>query len=100
MALLVAERRPSVGPALLKKVFETAPLWRRVKQLSRIRIEKIDFTCFRLGVINKGGLFKIAAVLGVVTVEIADAIGRVSVAFPAKILLDRNLIVEERQKSA
>jgi hypothetical protein len=27
-----------------------------------------------------------------VTVEIADAIGRVSVAFPAKILLDWNLI--------
>jgi hypothetical protein len=34
-------------------------------------------------------------VFGVVTVEITDAIGRVSVAFPAKIMLDWNLIAVE-----
>jgi hypothetical protein len=49
-----------VGPALLEKVFETASLGSGVEQLSRIGIVKIDFTCFRLGVINKGGIFKIA----------------------------------------
>jgi hypothetical protein len=51
----------------------------------------------RLGVLNKFRLFEIAAVLGVVTVEIADAIRRVSVAVPAKILLDRNLVIVVRK---
>jgi hypothetical protein len=88
-----SETRPAVGPTLLKKVLETASLGSGIEQLSRIGIVEIDFTCFRLGVINKGGLLKVAAVLGVVTVVVADAIGRVSVAFPAKILLDRNLKV-------
>jgi hypothetical protein len=55
-----SETRPAVGPALLEKVFETASLGSGVEQLSRIGIVKIDFTCFRLGVINKGGIFKIA----------------------------------------
>lgn len=82
-----------MGPALLEKVIETASLGGGIEELSRIGIIEIDFTCFGFGVINKGSLFKIPAVLGIVTVEIADTIGRVSVAFPAKILLDRNLIV-------
>jgi hypothetical protein len=87
-----SETRPPVGPALLEKVFETASLGSGIEQLSRIGIVKIDFTCFRFGVFNKLGLFKISRVFSVMTIEIADAIGRVSIAFPAKILLDRNLI--------
>ena len=88
-----SETRPAVGPTLLKKVLETASLGSGIEQLSRVGIVEIDFTCFRLGVINKGGLFKITRVFGVMAVVVADTICRVSVAFPAKILLDRNLIV-------
>jgi hypothetical protein len=88
-----SETRPAVGPTLLKKVLETASLGSGIEQLSRIGIVKIDFTSFRLGVINEGGLFKITRVFGVMAVVVADAIGRVSVAFPAKILLNRNLLV-------
>jgi hypothetical protein len=88
-----SETRPAVGPTLLKKVLETASFGSGIEQLSRIGIVKVDFTCFRLGVINKGSLFKVAAVFGIVAVVVADAIGRVSVAFPAKILLNRNLIM-------
>jgi hypothetical protein len=87
-----SETRPAVGPALLEKVIETASLGGGIEQLSRIGIVKIDFTCFRLGIINKAGLFKIPRVFSVMAIEIADAIGRVSIAIPAKILLDRNLI--------
>jgi hypothetical protein len=88
-----SETRPAVGPALLEKVFETASLGSSIEQLSRIGIVEIDFTFCRLGVINKGGLFKVSPVLGIMPVEVADAISSVSVAFPAKILLDWNLIV-------
>jgi hypothetical protein len=82
-----------VGPALLEKVIETASLGSGIEQLSRIGIVKIDFTCFRLGIINKRGLFKISPVLGIMSIEVADAISRVSIAIPTKILLDWNLIV-------
>jgi hypothetical protein len=101
-----SETGPAVGPTLLKKVLETASLGSGIEQLSSIGIVEIDFTCFRLGVINKGSLFKVAAVFGVMAVVVADAIGRVSIAFPAKILLNRNLMVvivvarEETKNSA
>jgi hypothetical protein len=49
-----------VVPALLEKVFETASLGSSVEQLSRIGIVKIDFACSCLGVIDEGGIFKIA----------------------------------------
>jgi hypothetical protein len=88
-----SETRPAVGPTLLKKVLETASLGSGIEQLSRIGIVEIDFACFRLDVIDKGSLFKIAAVFSIVTVKVADAIARVSVAVPAKVLLDRNLMV-------
>jgi hypothetical protein len=80
-----------VGPALLEKIVETASLGSGIEQLSGIGIVKIDFPCCRLGFSYEGGLFKRSPGLGIVSVEIADAIGRVTATFPAKILLDRNL---------
>jgi hypothetical protein len=88
-----SETRPAVGPALLEKVFETASLGSCVEKLSSIGIVEVDFTCCRLGFSNKGRLFKISSGLGIMSIEIADAIGRATATFPAKILLNWNLIV-------
>jgi hypothetical protein len=82
-----------VVPTLLEKVFHTPSLGCGKEQFSGIGVVEFDFTSLRLDVLNKCRVFEITVVLGVVAVHIADAIGRVSAAFPAKILLDRNLVV-------
>ena len=44
----------------------------------------------RLGILDELGRFKVAAVFGVVSVEVADAIGRLAAAAPAEVVLNRD----------
>lgn len=77
--------------AFLQEIFQTATLGGRKKQLSRVGIVKVDFARDGLGVLEKGRLFKVARVFGVVTVKVANAVGGIPIAVPTQVLLDWDL---------
>lgn len=79
-----------MGPALDQKLFEGPATGCHKERLSRVGIVKGNLTLLAAfsRILDKGCLFKITAVLGVVTIEIADTIGRVLVTSPSQIVLN------------
>ena len=86
--LVISKRRPAVDARLLDELLE-GPTSRRGKQLvARVRVVEGDLAR-RLGLLlEEGGLLPVAGELGVVPVEIADAVRRLDVAVPPQVLLD------------
>lgn len=87
----VSKTGPSVTTTLQQEFLQAPSLGRGKEQIAGIRIVKVDFTHGRLDLVDKVGLFKVAAVFRVVAVEIANTIGRVAIAIPTKVVLDRDI---------
>eukprot|EP00631_Chrysoreinhardia_giraudii_P002521 CAMPEP_0197416436 /NCGR_PEP_ID=MMETSP1170-20131217/2744_1 /TAXON_ID=54406 /ORGANISM="Sarcinochrysis sp, Strain CCMP770" /LENGTH=271 /DNA_ID=CAMNT_0042943331 /DNA_START=113 /DNA_END=925 /DNA_ORIENTATION=+ len=85
--LVVAEGGPAVRLGLLDKVFPAAVLGGGEEELAGVGVVKLDFGAAVL-VLEEGRRLPVAGELGVVAVEVADAIGGSDVAVPAKALLD------------
>jgi hypothetical protein len=86
--LLIAKGRPTVGTTFHQKVLQGSSTRRHEERLSRVGIVKGNFFTSILGLLDKLCGFKVATVFGVVTVKVANAIGRRGVAFPPEIVLN------------
>ena len=88
--LRVAERGPAVHPGLLHERVPVAIPRAEEERLARVAVVERDLSRRRRLLRQKGGLpLPVAAVLGVVAVVVADAVGRIRVAVPPQILLTR-----------
>ena len=86
--LVVAERRPAVDARLLDELLEGPALRRGEELVARVRVVKRNLAgSFRL-LLQEGRLLPVARELGVVAVEIADAVRGLRVAVPPQVLLD------------
>ena len=86
-----------MSPALTHKLLPCPPLGGLEKQLARVAIKELNglagsttAAAIAAHLLEKGGGLPISRVLGVMSIEIAYPIGRLAIAVPAQIVLDRH----------
>jgi hypothetical protein len=83
---VIAKTGPTVRSTFHQELLQRATFGCRKEQLAGIGIIKVDFAHRRrlLGnILDEGGLFKVTRVFGIVSIKVANAIGRVAIAIPA-----------------
>lgn len=84
----ITKARPAVRLAFVNKRLPAATNGSLKEWLAGIGIVKGDGFLGIARLLQKFGLFKVASVLSPVAVKVADAIGRLAIRSPAKVLLD------------
>ena len=95
VGFFVSKRWPTMAPAFGQERFQGPSDWSSKEKLASDtvvkvnRIARLDFFLVFLDVFQKFGRRPVASIFGIVSVEIANAVGRIKVTVPAKVALDR-----------